>query len=94
MVKTEEAWALPEKGHTTTNSATVLGAIGEFNVPFTCCSTWSTLSQLVASIILLFLLEGKVLKISFSEKKLMPMVVLSASIVYIGVAATFYFDLI
>ena len=42
-VKTEEAWTLPEKGRTTTNSATVLGAIGEFNVPFTCCSTWSTL---------------------------------------------------
>ena len=29
-VKTEEAWALPEKG--TINSATVLGAIGEFNL--------------------------------------------------------------
>ena len=41
-VKTEEAWALPEKGHTTITSATVLGAIGEFNVPFICCSTWST----------------------------------------------------
>ena len=31
-VKTEEAWALPEKGHSTINSATVLGAIGEVNL--------------------------------------------------------------
>ena len=34
-------------------------------------------------------------KITFlSEKKLMPKIVLSASIVYIGVASTFYFDVI
>ena len=29
-----EAWALPEKGATTINSAIILGAIGEFNLPF------------------------------------------------------------
>ena len=70
-----EAWALPEKGGTTINSAIILGAIGEFNLPF-------------------LIIEKTDLKTFLSEKKLMPMIVLSASIVYIGVAATFYFDLI
>ena len=35
----------------------------------------------------------KMLRTFLSEKKLMPMIVLSASIIYIGIAATFYFDL-
>ena len=30
-----EAWALPEKGGTTINSAIILGAIGKFHWPFT-----------------------------------------------------------
>ena len=75
QAETGEAWALPEKGATTINSAIILGAIGEFNLPF-------------------LIIEKTDLKTCLSEKKLMPMIVLSASIIYIGVAATFYFDII
>ena len=35
-----------------------------------------------------------VLQSFHSEKKLMPMIVLTASIIYVGIAATFYFDVI
>ena len=38
-------------------------------------------------------LTMKMQRTFLSEKKLMPMIVLSASIIYIGIAATFYFDL-
>ena len=34
QVEAGEAWALPEKGGTTINSAIILGAIGEFHWPF------------------------------------------------------------
>ena len=40
------------------------------------------------------LLRVEVLKTFHPEKKLMPMIVLTASIIYVGIAATFYFDVI
>ena len=41
-----------------------------------------------------FSIEVEVLKSFLPEKKLMPMIVLTASIIYVGIAATFYFDVI
>ena len=60
-----EAWALPEKGGTMINSAVILGAIGEFNFPISCCSHWPTWYQLVETILKSYYFQLKL----FSQRR-------------------------